>query len=85
MKLGLYDSMSKFFSPSSSNRHHDAFFAFIGNGGNKMPSAESNLSSHKLMMARKIVKRTRAKKTGRPMGRASSLPTSEVRGFMCLV
>ncbi len=79
-KLGLVDSMSKFFTPANRHRHHDAFFAFIQtNNGNKQATAESNVSSHKLLMAKKLLKRT--KTMSKQMKRASSMPSREFRSF----
>lgn len=74
-KLGLIDSMSKFFTPSSSQRHHDTYFTFI-NHNNKLPSPESLMSTRKQLMAKKILKRNRniTKRL-----RASSLPSREIK------
>ncbi len=77
-KLGLVDSMSKFFTPANRHRHHDAYFTFI-HSNNKQAIAESNMSSHKLLMAKKLLKRT--KNMSKQMKRASSMPTNEFRSF----
>ena len=71
--LGLIDGMSKFFTPISTQRHHETNFANFLKATSNAKFSSGNPKSPQMLMARKILRRTRHAANSRP-NRASSLP-----------